>query len=90
MATRFSESAARHGISRDRARYVIEHCSCPLYPPTPDDEDLAVFLGPDPGGVPLEVIGVELAGGDLLVIHVMKLRRRYRDDYAKVMECQGH
>jgi hypothetical protein len=44
---------------------------------------------PDPGGVPLEVIGVELAGGDLLVIHVMKLRRKYRDDYAKVMECQG-
>lgn len=89
MAIRFSESAFRHGISRDRARHVVEHCACPLYPPNPDDEDLVVFLGPDAGGVPLEVIGVELAGGDLLVIHVMKLRRKYRDDYAKVMECQG-
>jgi hypothetical protein len=54
-----------------------------------DEEDLVVFLGPDKRGVPLEVIAVELADGDLLVIHAMKLRRKYLDDYAKVMECQA-
>jgi hypothetical protein len=66
----------------------VEHCVCPLYASDPDEEDLIVFLGPDSNGVPLEVIGVELADEDLLVIHAMKLRRRYRDDYARVMECQ--
>ena len=89
MAIRFSRSAGRHGIARTRARYVVEHCGCPLYPPSPDDDGLVVFLGPDGYGVPLEVVGLELAAGDFLVIHAMKLRRAYRDDYARVMECQG-
>jgi hypothetical protein len=89
MAIPFTDSASRHGISHDRARHVVEHCACALFPPNPDDEDLVVFLGPDLGGVPLEVVALELAGGDLLVIHIMKLRRTYRDDHAKVMECQG-
>jgi hypothetical protein len=89
MAIRFSRSASRHGVSIGRARYVVEHCACPLYPSDPDDEDLIVFLGPDSNGVALEVIGIQLADGDLLVIHAMKLRRAYRGDYARVMECQG-
>ena len=38
---------------------------------------------------PLEVVGLELADGDLLVIHAMKLRRAYREDYVRVMECAG-
>ena len=88
MAIRFSRSAAPHGVSHDRSRYVVEHCACPLYPPDQEDEDLIVFLGPDSRGVALEVIGVELDDGDLLVIHAMKLRRRYLDDYTRVMECQ--
>lgn len=50
-------------------------------------KDLVVFLGPDRHGVPLEVMAVELAGGDLLVIHAMKLRRTYLDAYREVMEC---
>lgn len=66
----------------------MEHCACPLYPPDADDEHI-MFLGSDDHGVPLEVVGIELADGDLLVIHAMKLRRKYRDDYARVMECQG-
>jgi hypothetical protein len=37
------------------------------------------------GGVPLEVLAVELAGGELLVIHVMRLRRKYERDYEMVM-----
>ncbi len=31
MAIIFRHSAGKHGIGRDRARYVIEHCPNPLY-----------------------------------------------------------
>ncbi len=88
MAIRFHSSASWHGISHDRSRYVIEHCVCPLYSDGPDEEDLVVFLGPDQRDIPLEVIAIELADGDLLVIHAMRLRRKYLDDYVRVMECQ--
>jgi hypothetical protein len=90
MSIEFWPSASRHGISHERARYVVETCVCPFYPPDPDpgDEDLVVFLGPDNGGVPLEVVAVELANGDLLVIHAMRLRDRYAAEYEKVMRCR--
>lgn len=76
-------SASRHGISRERVRYVIEHCAWPLYPPEVDqeDRDLVVFLGPDARGVPLEIVAVERADNDLYVIHAMRLRRTYEDAY---------
>lgn len=89
MAIRFSRSAARHGIRQNRSRYVVEHCACPLYSADPEREDLVLFLGPDPRGVPLEVVGLELADGGLLVIHAMRLREMHRDDYARVVQCDG-
>lgn len=89
MAISFAPSSARHGISEDRARYVAETCACPLYSGRPGDEDLVIFLGPDQNGVPLEVMGIELADEQLLVIHAMKLRPKYRDAYKRVMECRG-
>lgn len=48
----------------------------------------SLFLGSDPNGVPLEVVGIELIDGDLLVIHAMRLRTAYLQDYARVMRCQ--
>ena len=45
-------------------------------------------FGPVANGIPLEVFGIEIDNDDVLVIHAMKLRARYRDDYHKVMECQ--
>lgn len=89
MAIRFAQSASRHRISPDRVRFVVEHCPCPLYPATGEQQDLVLFLGADANGVPLEVIGVELDGGNLLVIHAMRLRRGYRNDYVRVMRWQG-
>jgi hypothetical protein len=53
------------------------------------DIDLVAYLGPDGNGIPLEVLGIQLDGDDVLVIHAMKLRARYRDDYARVMECEN-
>ena len=85
MPLRFSRSAARHGIHPARVRYIVEQCATPLYSYDPDRESLVLFLGPDPRGIPLEVVGVELADGDLLIIHAMRLRERHRDDYNEVM-----
>ena len=78
MAIVFRRSAGRHGISPERATFVVERCPCPLYAPDNDADELdrVVFLGPDAGGVPLEVVGIELENGDLVVIHAMRLRRR--------------
>jgi hypothetical protein len=66
-------------------RHVVEHCATPLYSSDPDRESLVLFLGPDGRGVPLEIVGVELADGDVLIIHAMRLAEKHRDDYTKVM-----
>ncbi len=48
-----------------------------------------MFLGPDGRGVPLEIVGLDLDDGGLLVIHAMRLRPKYLDDYASAMRCQA-
>jgi len=44
---------------------------------SPLGEDRLVFLGPDPNGVMLEVMAIEIDQG-LLIIHAMKMRQKYR------------
>lgn len=88
MAIRFAPSSTKHGITPERSRWVIDHCRCPLYSSGPEEADQVLFLGPDMNGVPLEVLAIELADGDLLVIHAMRMRQKYRDAFAEVMECQ--
>ena len=85
LAVRFTASASRHGISNERAGYVVDDCPVPVYAPASGQRDAALFLGPDRDGVPLEVLAVELAESDLLVVHAMRLRRRYLDEYRMVM-----
>lgn len=82
MSIRFHASATKHGISRGRPAYVVSNCRCPSYVSDEDREesDLLIFLGADANGIPLEVIGVELDGGDVLVIHAMRLRRKYEEE----------
>lgn len=43
-----------------------------------------IFLGEDREGVALEVIAVENDEANLLVIHAMEMRPRYRRAYAEV------
>jgi hypothetical protein len=90
VAIRFASSAGRHGIAEDRIRYVIARTAVVLYPPADDEgePDRIVYLGPDGNGVPLEVVALELATGDLLVIHAMRMRRKYRDHYLQVLRWQ--
>lgn len=73
-------------MARDRARHVLE--TAPIAIPLHDDggeqdPDLLLFVGDDPNGVPLEVV-VRLSGDTVRVIHVMRMRPKYRPLYDQV------
>lgn len=87
MLIRFSRSASRHGIGRDKATHVVRNCPLPLYSPEPGEEDLVIFLGLDANGMALEVMAIELEDV-FLVIHAMKLRAKYRNAFKQVMGPQ--
>lgn len=79
--------------SHDRAAYVINHCGLVLPQPPPhhdpdDNDERLVFLGDDRNGIALEVIAIEGADGDLLVIHAQKLRDKNRTAYHRVRGYQ--
>jgi hypothetical protein len=84
VSLRFATSAYRHGIGRERAAHVIQHCGLP-YEGLDDAGDAVLFLGDDWNGIPLEVGGIELEDGDLLVIHAMRLRRKYLELYLEAL-----
>jgi hypothetical protein len=80
----WARSATKHRISRDRSRYVVEHCGLRFWrrplrrgPDFGRRDDRALFFGDDAEGIALEVFGVGLAEGDLLLIHAMELRDRH-------------
>lgn len=78
MPLRFTRSAFRHGITAERIAYVVEHCLRPFFDPASIDvPDGVLFLGFDWNGVPLEIVAVERADGEIVVIHAMRMRRRY-------------
>jgi hypothetical protein len=83
---KWARSATKHRISRDRSRYVVEHCGLrfeqdpPAGAPAGADARL-VYLGDDAEGMALEVMAIELEDESLLVIHAMPLRDRYREQY---------
>ncbi len=86
MDLKWARAATKHRISRERSRYVIEHCGLRFEqdPPVDAPENASsrlVFLGDDEEGTALEVMAVELANDALLVIHAMPLRDRYRKQY---------
>lgn len=89
MKLKWARAATKHRISRERSRYVIEHCGLRFEEEPPADAPAGasrrlVFLGDDAKGTALEVMAVELEDGSLLVIHAMPLRDRYRKQYEEV------
>lgn len=89
---KWAKSADKHHVDRWRSRYVIEHARLILIqratpPARPDDQLL--FLGDDPDGVPLEVIGVEGSTGGVLVIHAMRMRKKYVEQYEEAKRWRG-
>ena len=86
MNLKWARAATKHRISRERSRYVIDHCGLRFEqdPPTDAPENASlrlVFLGDDEEEIALEVMAVELEDDALLVIHAMPLRNRYRKQY---------
>ncbi|GGK06149.1 hypothetical protein GCM10010123_40000 [Pilimelia anulata] len=87
----WAASAAEHGISRQRIRFVIERCGLPFaVPPEPPDRpfERLLFLGDDRDGTELEVMAVEMLDDSLYVIHAMKMRARYRKQYREAKSCR--
>lgn len=64
---------------------MIEHCGLIGFQPAPSgfagSTRRLIFLGDDPRGRALEVMAVELGDDELLVIHAMPLREKYRPAY---------
>lgn len=83
MRYEWTESAARHGISRARVRHVLDTAPRAHVLAGADgepDETLLLFVADDPNGVPLEVV-VRVGDGVVMVIHAMRLRAKYRHLY---------
>ena len=83
---RFARSASKHRIARLRIQHVIEHCGLRFEQPAlagsaAGSTARLVYLGGDEAGIALEVMAVELAEDELLVIHAMPLRDKYRAQY---------
>jgi hypothetical protein len=86
MGVRFARSATKHRVSKENIRHVIAHCGLSFEEsaPTRDEEVLdrrLVCLGDDAAGRALEVIAVEGPGSELIVIHAMALRNKYKAQY---------
>ena len=80
-AIRFTRSARKHRVGRARALYVLNNAYAVVPQIRPRQPDVLMYLGDDETGRPLEVGVVVLDDGDLLVIHVMDMRQKFRDDY---------
>ncbi len=66
-------SARRHGIADDDITHAVDH---DVFAGEQDDGKV-LYLGPDRAGNILEVVTVERAGDSELVIHAMRMRRRF-------------
>jgi len=87
VSVRFARSATRHRVSKDNIRHVIANYRVRFEEPPPDTEGArarstrVVYLGGDNHGRALEVMAVYGKHGELLVIHAMELRDKYRKRY---------
>jgi hypothetical protein len=87
----FARSATKHRISKERIRHVIAHCGLVFEEPAPSSsaealDDRLLCLGDDAEGRALEVMAVEGSKGELVVIHAMELRAKYRDQYEETKQ----
>jgi len=61
---------------------VVEHCRWRFkVPGVGGRDDGLLYFGDDADGVALEVMAVEVEMGELLVIHAMPMREKYRSQY---------
>lgn len=86
MKVEFAQSSRKHRVGRAR---ILEVLANPEVVFTLEDlgmrEDRLVFLGPDSSGRILEVMGILIDGG-LLVIHAMDIRTKWRSMYEEGLQ----
>jgi hypothetical protein len=80
-----------HRISKECIRYVITHCGLVFEEPASSSsaealDERLLCLGDDAEGKALEVMAVEGSKGELVVIHAMELRAKYRDQYEEAKQ----
>lgn len=88
---RFSRSATKHRISRERSLYVIERCGFQVIEERRSQnrhrtDKHVLFLGSDLEEVALEVLAAENVEEEFTVIHAMNLRNKYLDLYEEAEE----
>jgi hypothetical protein len=92
VGVRFARSVTKHRISRESIRYVIAHCGLCFEEPLPASDsqlrDRRLVYLDDAHGQAIEVIAVEGDRDDLIVIHAMTLRDKYRVQYEEAKQWQ--
>ena len=82
-------SALKHGIAPESMIWVVETAGLiflrPAEPERGRSSEQYVYLGDDPDGVPLEVMSIPTADGQVLIIHAMPLRAKFHDQYLEAM-----
>jgi len=73
----FTKSASRHGVSNARAQYVITYHVWVF----DVGGGMTLYVGPDRKGVDLEIGTVRGRTGGTYVIHAMRLRPQFVDEY---------
>jgi hypothetical protein len=77
MEIRFSQSARKHRIGKQRVLFVIANCEAEEFQSGGVDPHRLVWIGVDDRRLELEVIGIRTPSG-ILIIHVMPLNFRRR------------
>lgn len=89
MRIRWTRSATKHRISKTRSQHVIENSGSRVRLQTTDgSDDRLVYLGDDAEGTALQVVAIELSDVEVLVIHAVPLRPKYRADYEEAIKWQ--
>jgi hypothetical protein len=88
VSVRFARSATKHRVSKESIRHVIDHYRVRFEEPPPIGASASrstriVYRGEDAHGQPLEIMAVEGASGEQLVIHAMPQRERYRKRFGR-------
>lgn len=83
MVVRFARSAYKHRVSEARMLYVLDHHVWTYSV----GRGVTLLMGPDRNGIDLE-IGTVRRGGDTWVIHAMKVRREFLDEYRRHLPWQ--
>ena len=85
----FAQSAFKHGVAKAQIEFVVAHYglvfddAAPPGSSIPDDR--SIYLGDDEHGTALEVVAIALDDERLLIVHAMKLRGAYREQYEEAL-----